>query len=313
MSLNFFKSVKNIFSKTSRKIGGGISAIFTNRKLDAEVLEDLEALLISADLGPGITDKIIQKISSKKYDKNITPEMVEEIIGEQIYSSLAPCEKTFELSSQAINGSSKPLTVIVMCGVNGNGKTTSIAKLANHIIKQGYKVSVAACDTFRAAAVEQLQIWSERVNCPIIVADNPKADPASVAYRAVKSALENEDDVLFIDTAGRLHNQTNLMAELRKIISTIEKLIGRAPDYSMLVLDATIGQHAYMQVEEFQKEAGVNGLIVTKLDGSAKAGVVVGLAEKFTLPIYFLGTGETSEDITPFDAQKFAKDLVLRV
>ena len=313
MPLKFLKSVTGLFNKTTHKITGGISALFTNKKLDAEILEELESLLLSADLGPAITQRIIDKISQKRFSKEITQQEVEQVISQQVYTSLEPCQQEFKLSTIAIEGRGQPLTVVVMCGVNGNGKTTSIAKLAKHIMQQGYAVAVAACDTFRAAAVEQLQIWGDRVNCPVIVADNEKADPASVAYRAMQYALANDTDILFIDTAGRLHNQTNLMAELSKITTTIEKLLGRAPDYNMLVLDATIGQNAYLQVEEFQKHAGINGMIITKLDGSAKAGVVVGIAEKFSIPIYFLGTGESSEDINIFDAQVFADSLVSRV
>lgn len=302
MASSFFSAIKSLLTKTSANFTSKLSQLFRSKKPSQELLDELEALLLTSDLGPKVTQDIIKQIAAQKFEGDILQEQVESVIAAKLYDSLKQCEAKLQLNDG--------LTVIVMCGVNGNGKTTSIGKVASHFVKQGKKVAIAACDTFRAAAVEQLEVWGKRSGCTVIRADNAKADPASVAYRAAQYSLTNNVDILLIDTAGRLHNQANLMSELTKIIATVQKVTNKAPEHIWLVLDATVGQHAHLQVVEFQKYAGINGLIITKLDGTAKAGVVVGLAEIFKLPIYFLGTGETLEDIASFDAKAFAGSLI---
>lgn len=300
--MSWFDKLKGALGKTSTKISSGISDILHKRKLDALSLEDLEEILLASDLGVSATRDIIAKISQLKFDKEISFEDTKNELAQIIASNIESYQRPFELRDGTLD-------VILVCGVNGNGKTTTIGKLAHLYKSQGKKVTIAACDTFRAAAVEQLETWGQRADCEVVTGA-PGGDPASVAYAAVELSLSNGTDILFIDTAGRLHNHKNLMEELAKIIKVIKKLDDTAPHHTLLVVDATTGQNAYSQVEHFGNIAGLTGLVVTKLDGTAKAGVVVGLGDQFKIPVHFIGVGEGVEDLKPFDAGDFARALV---
>ncbi len=299
---SFFGKIKQALQATSSKISSGLHNIFSGRKLDAGTIEELEDLLISSDMGVSTTAEVIDQIKNIKFEKDSPVEIVQAKIAEVIAEKLSKHHKEFEIEDSSLN-------IILVCGVNGNGKTTTIGKLALSFRKDGKKVIVAACDTFRAAAIEQLKTWTDRAGCEV-VRGTENSDPASVAYAAVEKAIEQKADILMIDTAGRLHNQQNLMAELAKITKVVEKVAGFAPQHSLLVLDATTGQNAFKQVEEFGNIANINGLVVTKLDGSAKAGVIVGLSERFKIPIYFIGLGEGIDDLKKFDVKDFANALV---
>jgi fused signal recognition particle receptor len=300
--MNWFLRLKAGLSKTSDSIAQGIAGVFAKRKLDAEMLADLEALLIQADVGTNAAAKIVKAFGKNRLDKEISEEEVKSAIAAEIATLLLPVAKPFVVGMQ------KPFVVLVV-GVNGNGKTTTIGKFTHLLKGQGHSVMLAAVDTFRAAAVEQLKVWADRNNCPIIMgADN--ADPASVAYKAIEEAHAQKCDVLLVDSAGRLHNKANLMAELQKIIKVMKKVDATAPHAVIQVLDATTGQNAISQVEVFKTMVNVTGLVVTKLDGTAKGGIVVALAEKFGLPVHAIGVGEGIEDLQPFTAEAYAKNLV---
>jgi len=300
--VSFFGKIKQALSFTSSKIASGITNIIGGRKLDANTIEELEELLITADMGAHTASAIMDKFRKQKFASETTVEEVQTELAKAIEDILNESQKPFVIDSNKLN-------IILVCGVNGNGKTTTIGKLAAMYKAEGKKVMVAACDTFRAAAIDQLEVWTKRAGVEIVRgAEN--GDPASVAYSAVERAVEQGADILFIDTAGRLHNQQNLMAELSKITRSIEKVTGFAPQHSLLVLDATTGQNALTQLEHFKTIANVNGLVITKLDGTAKAGVVVALSQKFKIPVYFIGLGESIEDLKLFDAGDFAKALV---
>lgn len=300
--MSWLSRLKSGLSKTSSNITQGITGLFTKRKLDEEALEQLETVLIQADVGAAASAKIIAAFGKNRLDKEITEEEIKQALADEISQLLAPVARPFAL------GNSKPYVVLVV-GVNGNGKTTTIGKLTHMLKAEGHKVMLAAADTFRAAAVEQLKVWAERNHCPIITgAEN--ADPASVAYKAVEEARTQGVDVLMIDSAGRLHNKANLMAELQKIIKVMKKLDDTAPHAVIQVLDATTGQNAVQQVEVFKSMVNVTGLVVTKLDGTAKGGIVVALAEKFGLPVHAIGVGEGIEDLRPFTAADYARNLV---
>ncbi|MGV2432562.1 MAG UNVERIFIED_CONTAM: signal recognition particle-docking protein FtsY [Rickettsiaceae bacterium] len=298
---SFFGKIKNAIFSTSSKISTGITSIFLNRKLDESTIEELEELLISADMGVKTASHIISEIKKIKFEKDIEVVEVQAKIADIVNEILSRNHRPFTLE----NG----LNIILVCGVNGNGKTTSIGKLASSFKKDGKKIVIAACDTFRAAAISQLEVWAERADVDF-VAGEPNSDPASAAFKAVKYAQENNADILMIDTAGRLQNQQNLMAELSKIKKVIENAAGFPPQHNILVLDATTGQNALSQAEAFTKIAGINGLIITKLDGTAKAGVVVSLSELYKIPIYFVGLGEGVEDLKAFESKAFANALV---
>jgi fused signal recognition particle receptor len=280
------------------KTSSRFAEVFTHKKLDAATLEELEELLIMADVGATSAASIIEEISEGRVDKNITEDELKELLAQAIAKRLQPY--AVPLVSEG---------AIVVVGVNGNGKTTTIGKLASHYKAQGKKVMLAAVDTFRAAAVAQLMEWAKRADVPC-VSGAENADPAAVAYHAMERAKAEQAELLFIDTAGRLHTKDNLMAELAKILRSIQKIDQTAPSAVIQVLDATTGQNALSQVAAFKDTAGVTGLIVTKLDGTAKAGVVVALAEQFKLPIHAIGVGEGVEDLQPFDAMAFARALV---
>jgi fused signal recognition particle receptor len=290
-------------SKSSNRIVDGIASVLTRRKLDGEALEGLEEVLITADVGPATAAKLASSIAATRFDKEVSPEEVRGALAEEIAKILEPVAKPIE-----IDRSRKPHVVLVI-GVNGTGKTTTIGKFAKAFSEDGHRVVLAAGDTFRAAAVEQLKIWGDRTGCPVI-AGKPNADSAGLAFDALQTAKTDAADVLLIDTAGRLHNKANLMAELDKIARVIAKLDADAPHDCLLVLDATTGQNALSQVETFKEMLPITGLVVTKLDGSAKGGVLVALAEKFGIPVCAIGVGEGVDDLRPFDANSFARSLM---
>ncbi|AFC70756.1 signal recognition particle-docking protein FtsY [Rickettsia australis] len=300
--ISIFSKLKQSLSKTSNKISEGIDKIFYKKKLDTETLEKLEELLIASDMSVSVVTNIIEEFKKVKFDKEIDSDTVKEALAELIAQQLSKSEIPFTLNANKLN-------VILVCGVNGAGKTTTIGKLAAMYSAQGKKVAVAACDTFRAAAVNQLSSWVDRANALLITGEE-SADPASVAYHAMEESIKQNIDMLFIDTAGRLHNKKNLMDELSKIVKVIKKLDGHAPTHSILIIDAITGQNTYNQIEHFNNATNLTGLIVTKLDGSAKAGVLVGVVQKFNLPVYFIGIGEKIEDLKIFHRHDFAKSLV---
>lgn len=290
-------------SKTSSKLSDGIVGLVTRRKLDDEMLARLEELLIEADMGAAVAAEMVAKLAEDRFDKEVSSEEVKAALAEYIEEALQPVAKPVD-----IDPSKKPFVILVV-GVNGNGKTTTIGKMAKLLHSAGYKVMLGAADTFRAAAVEQLKIWGERNGVPVITGAH-EADPASVAFAAVEQGRAHGADVVLIDTAGRLHTKQNLMAELQKIVKVLGKLDADAPHAVIQVLDATTGQNAITQVEAFRQMVKVTGLVVTKLDGTAKAGVVVALAKKFGLPIHAIGVGEGIDDLKDFDARHFAENLV---
>lgn len=300
--MKLFSKLSEGLRKTSTQLGDGVAAVFTHRKLDGAVIEELEELLIMADMGVKTSAAIAAEIAENRYDKDIAPEEIKALLAAAIARRLKPVEKPWTVEGQT------PRVVLVV-GVNGNGKTTAIGKLAYQLRQAQKKVLLVAADTFRAAAVEQLAEWAKRSGATFARgAEN--ADPASVAYAGVEKAMKEQADIVLIDTAGRLHTKQGLMAELEKIIKVIGKLIPGAPHQVIQVLDATTGQNAVTQLREFQKTAGVTGIIVTKLDGTAKAGILVALAEEFKLPIHAVGVGEGVEDLQPFEAEFFARALV---
>ena len=288
-------------SKSSKSITSSITSIFTKRKLDATTLEELEDVLIQADLGIAVSERIIKAVSAGRYDKEIEPEEVKRILAEEVAKVLKPVEVPFNF------GSEKPFVILVV-GVNGAGKTTTIGKLGAIATGEGFKVMFAACDTFRAAAIEQLTIWGERVGAKTLSRPTG-SDSSGLAYDAMQTAREDGTDILFIDTAGRLQNKAYLMDELDKIVRVVKKQDETAPHAVLLILDATTGQNAISQAEIFTKVAGVTGLIMTKLDGTARGGILVAIAEKFALPIHAIGVGETIDDLQPFDADAFARAI----
>ena len=300
----WFSRLTTGLSKSSRKISDGLNTLLVKRKLDQETLDQLEDLLIAADLGPLTAAKITEELAKDKFEKEVSEQELKEILAEKIAAILEPVAKTLEIPKQ-----DDPF-VILMTGVNGVGKTTTIGKFAhNYHMKDKRSVLLAAGDTFRAAAVEQLQIWAERTHSQFFGKDLG-ADAAAVAYESYEKAKSENTDILMIDTAGRMHNKANLMQELEKIVRVLKKHDENTPHETLLVLDATTGQNAIAQVETFKKIANITGLVVTKLDGSARGGIVISLADKFGLPIYAVGVGEKAEDLQPFHAHEFAKGLV---
>ncbi len=290
---------------SSSKISSSIKQIFTHSELSDEIIEALEEQLIIADMGVKSAQEITQKLSQQKFIKNITFEQVKDFLINEIYQILQPFEKKINFKDI-----SKP-KVIIFNGVNGSGKTTTIGKIASNLTKQNNKVLIAACDSFRAAASDQLQVWAKRADCEIILPKKENEDPAAIAYRALEYAKNNNFDTLLIDTAGRLQNKQNLMDELQKIGNVIKKIDAFAPHENILVVDSTIGQNSYNQLEIFDKTVGVTGVIVTKLDGSAKGGMLISLVQKFKKPVYAIGVGEKIDDLQEFDAKSFAQDLFL--
>jgi fused signal recognition particle receptor len=290
-------------ARTSSAIGSGIGAIFTKRKLDAATLEELEDLLIQADLGVDTATRIAAELRTARFDKEIEPEEVRRVLALEVAKVLAPVAKPLE-----IDPARKPHVILVV-GVNGTGKTTTIGKLASIQRAEGRRVALAAGDTFRAAAIEQLKVWGERTGATVVTGEQG-ADAAGLAYEAFERARAEEADVLVIDTAGRLQNKAGLMAELEKIVRVIKKIDPSAPHDVILTLDATTGQNALNQVEIFGKTAGVTGLVMTKLDGTARGGILVAVAAKHGLPVHFIGVGEGIDDLEPLDAEEFAAAIV---
>ena len=298
----WFQRLREGLSRTSSQLTGQITSLFTKRKLDDDTLQDLEDLLIQADLGVETALRITDTLASERYGKDVTGTDVSRIMASEITKVLSPVAKPL-----ALDLNHKPHVILVV-GVNGTGKTTTIGKLAAKLSGAGLKVMLAAGDTFRAAAIEQLKIWAERTGSDI-VATKLGADAAGLAYEAYERAKEKKSDVLIIDTAGRLQNKTELMAELEKIVRVLGKLDPDAPHTVLQTLDATTGQNAMNQVEIFRNVAGVNGLVMTKLDGTARGGILVAIAAKHKLPVYFIGVGEGIDDLEPFEAKDFAEAI----
>jgi fused signal recognition particle receptor len=287
---------------SSGAITGGLTRIFTHRRIDADTIDELEDLLITADLGPATAAKLADAIRNRRFAGDADATAVAEALAAEIAAILAPHARPLEIDAHA-----KPHVVLVV-GVNGTGKTTTIGKLAAEMISRGHSVMVAAGDTFRAAAIEQLRIWAGRAGAKFH--SGTSRDPAAVAFDALAAARAAGTDVLLIDTAGRLHNKADLMAELDKIIRVLQKVEPAAPHTTLLVLDATTGQNAHAQAQTFRDITRVTGLVVTKLDGSARGGVVVSLADRLGLPIHAIGVGEGIDDLRPFSAEDFARSLV---
>lgn len=300
--LNWYQRLRLGLARTSSQLTGQIASLFTKRKLDEATLQDLEDLLIQADLGVETAMRVTDTLASERYGKDVSGEDVSRIMAGEITKVLAPVAKPLELDL-----SHKPHVILVV-GVNGTGKTTTIGKLAAKLSGAGLKVMLAAGDTFRAAAIEQLKIWAERTKSEI-VSSKLGADAAGLAYEAFQRAREQKADVLIIDTAGRLQNKAELMAELEKIVRVLGKLDPDAPHTVLQTLDATTGQNALQQVEIFRNVAGVSGLIMTKLDGTARGGILVAISAKHKLPVYFIGVGEGIDDLEPFEAKDFAEAI----
>jgi len=299
----WFSRLKGGLQKSTSKISDGLTGIFTKRKLDADVLQELEDLLITADLGPHLAARLAADFGKTRFGKDVSDDEVRHALAEQMAAILTPYAVPL-----VVDATRQPHVVLVI-GVNGVGKTTTIGKFAQLYRAQGKQVMLAAGDTFRAAAISQLQIWGERTGCPVVTLPQG-GDAAALAYTALERAKAEGMDLLLIDTAGRLHNKTDLMEELAKIIRVIKKQDPSAPHDTLLVLDATTGQNALAQAETFQRMAAITGLIVTKLDGSAKGGMLVALAEKLKLPVHAIGVGEGAGDLRPFTAQDYARALV---
>lgn len=299
---SWLQKLKDGLSRSSGAIGSGIVAIFTKRKLDDETLEELENVLIQADLGVATATAITGRLADGRYGKDISEDEVKTILADEVEKVLAPVAAPLVLS-----GDHKP-EVILVVGVNGSGKTTTIGKLAAKYRAEGRAVLLAAGDTFRAAAIDQLKVWGERTGVPV-VARPVGSDAAGLAFDALTEARDQGRDVILIDTAGRLQNKTELMAELEKVVRVIRKVDPTAPHHVLLVLDATTGQNALNQVEVFGKTAGVTGLVMTKLDGTARGGILVAIAQKHRIPVHFVGVGEAVDDLEPFAARDFARAI----
>ncbi|TIR20605.1 MAG: signal recognition particle-docking protein FtsY [Mesorhizobium sp.] len=299
---SWFQRMREGLARSSRELTGNIAGVFTKRKLDEDTLQDLEDVLIRADLGVETALRVTDSLASSRYGRDVSDSEVRTVMAAEVEKVLTPVAKPLELDL-----SHKPHVILVV-GVNGTGKTTTIGKLAAKLTDGGLKVMLAAGDTFRAAAIEQLKIWGERTKSPVI-ATKLGADAAGLAYDAFEKAKEAGSDVLIIDTAGRLQNKTELMAELEKIVRVLGKLDPEAPHTVLQTVDATTGQNALNQVEIFRNVAGVNGLVMTKLDGTARGGILVAIAAKHRLPVYFIGVGEQVDDLEPFSASEFARAI----
>ncbi|UVK56132.1 signal recognition particle-docking protein FtsY [Mesorhizobium sp. AR02] len=299
---SWFQRMRDGLARSSRELTGNIAGVFTKRKLDEETLQDLEDVLIRADLGMETALRITDALAASRYGKDVSDTDVRTVMAAEVEKVLTPVARPLELDL-----SHKPHVILVV-GVNGTGKTTTIGKLAAKLTDGGLSVMLAAGDTFRAAAIEQLKIWGERTKSPVI-ASKIGADAAGLAYDAFEKAKEAGSDVLIIDTAGRLQNKTELMAELEKIVRVLGKLDPEAPHTVLQTVDATTGQNALNQVEIFRNIAGVNGLVMTKLDGTARGGILVAIAAKHKLPVYFIGVGEQVDDLEPFSASEFARAI----
>lgn len=303
MALGFFSRLKEGLSRSTQKLGSNLTSVFTKRRLDEDSLEQLEEALISADFGPEVAENVIETFRKTRFGAEVSEQEIKEALAKEIAKVLTPVTVPFKPNLEL-----KP-HVVLMVGVNGTGKTTTIGKMARYYSEQGLKTMMVAGDTFRAAAVEQLQIWGDRVGATVI-SGKPGADAAGLAFEALKRAKNEGADLLFVDTAGRLHNKSALMEELAKIIRVMKKFDETAPHSVLLVLDATTGQNAIEQVRIFKEMVDVSGLIITKLDGTARGGIVIALAQQFQLPIHAVGVGEKAEDLRDFSAEEFAAGLV---
>jgi fused signal recognition particle receptor len=297
----WWQRLRQGLARSSASIGGAIADLVTKRRLDAAVLGELEDVLIRADLGVAAAGRIVAAIRAGRYEQTVAADEVKAILAGEIEKVLAPVAQPLALTG------AKPF-VILVAGVNGSGKTTTIGKLAARFRAEGRSVMLAAGDTFRAAAIDQLKIWGERTGAPVI-ARAPGADSAGLAFEALSAARAAATDVLIVDTAGRLQNKAALMGELEKVVRVMKKLDASAPHAVLLVLDATVGQNALSQVEEFRRTAGVTGLVMTKLDGTARGGILVAIAERFGVPVHFIGVGEGVDDLAPFAARDFARAI----
>jgi fused signal recognition particle receptor len=300
--LSWWQRLTGGLKRTSSSLGSAVADLVTKRKLDRAMLEDIEDVLLRADLGTEVAARISAAVGVGRYDKTITADEVKTVVATEVEKVLAPVAKPL-----VIGDTQKPFVILVV-GVNGSGKTTTIGKLAAKLSAEGRKVMLAAGDTFRAAAIEQLKIWGERTKSPVI-AGAQGSDSASLAFNALSAAHDGKLDVLLVDTAGRLQNKAELMNELEKIVRVLKKVDASAPHAVLLVLDATVGQNALSQVEAFHRTAGVTGLVMTKLDGTARGGILVALAEKHKLPVHFIGVGESIDDLAPFTARDFAQAI----
>lgn len=299
---NWFQRLKTGLARSSTHIGHGVTDIFTKRKLDADSLDDLEDVLIQADLGLSAASRIREAIAHGRYDRAIDPETVKAVLATEVERTLAAVAKPL-----VIDPTKKPFVILVV-GVNGSGKTTTIGKLAAKLRAEGKTIVLAAGDTFRAAAIEQARVWARRTASDLVERDQG-ADAAGLAFDALHRGRELNADVVLMDTAGRLQNRAELMGELEKIIRVMKKVDPEAPHAVLLVLDATVGQNALNQVEIFGRVAGVTGLVMTKLDGTARGGILVAIADKFALPVHFIGVGEGVDDLEPFAARDFAEAI----
>ena len=300
---NWWQRLRGGLKRSSSALGGAISDLVTKRKLDGETIADVEDVLIRADLGVETSARIADVLGEGRYASGISPDELKAVVATEIEKVLAGVALPL-----AIDPVTKPI-VILVAGVNGSGKTTTIGKLAAKFRAEGHSVMLAAGDTFRAAAIEQLKIWSERTGSAFIARD-AGSDAAGLAFDAVAAAKQKGVDVLLVDTAGRLQNRTELMDELHKIVRVMKKVEPSAPHAVLLVLDATVGQNALSQVDIFRKAVGVTGLVMTKLDGTARGGILVAIAAKFAVPVHFIGVGESVDDLAPFSAQDFARAIV---
>ena len=290
-------------TKSSLSLTNSLNELLVKKKLDSQTLEEIEDVLITADLGVETARKISKKLASTRFGKDANPTEVRRVVADEIIEILSPVAQPLSL-----NPTNRP-HVILVCGVNGSGKTTTVGKLAHKFVEDGKHVMLAAGDTFRAAATEQLKIWGERTACPV-VSKETGSDPAGLVFEAFQQARKDSADVLLIDTAGRLQNNSELMEELQKIIRVVQRFDKTAPHSCLLVLDATVGQNAHSQVEIFLRMVNVTGLILTKIDGSAKGGVLVSLAQKNGLPVHAIGVGEQPDDLQTFSATDFALSLL---
>ena len=297
---NWWQRLSGGLRRTSSSLGTALSDLVTKRKLDAAMVEELEEELIRADLGVAVASRVAGAVGEGRYDKDVSADDVKTIFAAEIEKVLAPVAQPL-----AIDAAKKPFVILVI-GVNGSGKTTTIGKLAAKLRSEGRTLMLAAGDTFRAAAIDQLKIWGSRVGATVI-AREPGSDAAGLVFDAIAAAKKENADVLLVDTAGRLQNRAELMSELEKVVRVIGKAEPGAPHAVLLVLDATVGQNALSQVEIFEKMAGVTGLVMTKLDGTARGGILVAIAEKFRLPVHFIGVGEGVDDLQPFAARDFAR------
>jgi len=300
---SWWRRLSSGLKRTSSSLGTAVADLVTKRKLDRAMLDDIEDVLLRADLGTEVAARISTAVGVGRYDKSISADEVKAVVATEVEKVLAPVGKPWGI----IDETKKPFVILVV-GVNGSGKTTTIGKLAAKFSAEGRKVMLAAGDTFRAAAIEQLKVWGERTKSPVI-AGAQGSDSASLAFNALSAARDQKRDVLLIDTAGRLQNKTELMNELEKVVRVIRKVDDTAPHAVLLVLDATVGQNALSQVDAFHRIAGVTGLVMTKLDGTARGGILVALAEKYKLPVHFIGVGEGVDDLAPFTASDFAKAI----